>query len=104
MWDVIGRSIAVTKDEDDLGRGNDPQSKIDGNSGERLTVTDLVLYLKSNIIFLTTSIFFNSFRLAYGIIARSAGLFQNPKKICACTGMTMWEERELEIKKPLSQL
>ena len=100
---MIGRSIAVTKDKDDLGRGNDPQSKIDGNSGERLTVTDLVSYLKSKIIFLT-SIFFNSFRLAYGIIARSAGLFQNPKKICACTGMTMWEERELEIKKPLSQL
>ncbi|KAG1652622.1 Copper chaperone for superoxide dismutase [Nymphon striatum] len=28
------------------------------------------------------------------IIARSAGLFQNPKKICQCDGVTIWEERE----------
>jgi copper chaperone CopZ len=27
-----------------------------------------------------------------GIIARSAGLFQNAKKICACSGKTLWEE------------
>lgn len=34
-----------------------------------------------------------SCRLACGIIARSAGLFQNPKQICACDGLTIWEER-----------
>lgn len=39
-----------------------------------------------------------------GIIARSAGLFQNTKKICACSGMTLWEERDLQIKKQLSQV
>ena len=77
VWDVIGRSIVVTEHEDDLGKGNNSQSKIDGNSGQRL---------------------------AYGIIARSAGLFQNTKKICACTGKTLWEERDLEKKKPSSQL
>ncbi|TNN39469.1 Copper chaperone for superoxide dismutase [Liparis tanakae] len=33
-------------------------------------------------------------RLACGIIARSAGLFQNPKQICACDGVTLWEERD----------
>lgn len=32
-------------------------------------------------------------RLACGIIARSAGLFQNPKQICSCDGLTIWEER-----------
>ncbi|CAH1979715.1 unnamed protein product [Acanthoscelides obtectus] len=31
-------------------------------------------------------------RLACGIIARSAGLFQNPKTICACDGVTIWDE------------
>ncbi|XP_041353281.1 copper chaperone for superoxide dismutase-like isoform X2 [Gigantopelta aegis] len=37
-------------------------------------------------------------RLVCGIIARSAGLFENPKKICACDGVTIWEERD----KPLA--
>lgn len=32
-------------------------------------------------------------RLACGIIARAAGLFQNPKQICSCDGLTIWEER-----------
>ncbi|KAJ1680037.1 copper chaperone, partial [Spiromyces aspiralis] len=30
-----------------------------------------------------------------GIIARSAGLFQNDKQICACSGATMWEEQRI---------
>lgn len=37
------------------------------------------------------------FRLVCGIIARSAGLFQNPKQICACDGVTLWEERDRPI-------
>lgn len=37
-------------------------------------------------------------RLACGIIARSAGIFQNFKRICACDGVTIWDERE----KPLA--
>ncbi|XP_029831385.2 copper chaperone for superoxide dismutase isoform X2 [Ixodes scapularis] len=31
-------------------------------------------------------------RLACGIIARASGLFQNPKRICACSGATVWDE------------
>ncbi|XP_050295775.1 copper chaperone for superoxide dismutase-like [Anthonomus grandis grandis] len=34
-----------------------------------------------------------------GIIARSAGLFQNPKTICACDGTTIWDE----VSKPNSK-
>lgn len=34
------------------------------------------------------------FRLACGIIARSSTLFQNTKKICACDGLTLWDERD----------
>ncbi|XP_028371672.1 copper chaperone for superoxide dismutase isoform X1 [Phyllostomus discolor] len=66
VWDVIGRSLVIDEGEDDLGRGGHPLSKITGNSGKRL---------------------------ACGIIARSAGLFQNPKQICSCDGLTIWEER-----------
>ncbi|XP_007563647.1 copper chaperone for superoxide dismutase isoform X1 [Poecilia formosa] len=70
VWDVIGRSLVVDSGEDDLGRGGHSLSKLTGNSGDRL---------------------------ACGIIARSAGLFQNPKKICACDGVTLWEERDRPV-------
>ncbi|XP_062240325.1 copper chaperone for superoxide dismutase-like [Platichthys flesus] len=73
VWDVIGRSLVVDAGEDDLGRGGHPLSKQTGNSGERL---------------------------ACGIIARSAGLFQNPKQICACDGVTLWEERDRPVAGP----
>ncbi|XP_007431341.1 copper chaperone for superoxide dismutase isoform X1 [Python bivittatus] len=65
--DIIGRSLVIDEGEDDLGHGSHPLSKVSGNSGERV---------------------------ACGIIARSAGLFQNPKKICSCSGVTLWEERK----------
>lgn len=39
-------------------------------------------------------------KIACGIIARSAGLFQNPKKICACDGVTLWDE----VSKPKATL
>ncbi|XP_010896750.2 copper chaperone for superoxide dismutase [Esox lucius] len=67
VWEVIGRSLVVDEGEDDLGRGGHSLSKLTGNSGQRL---------------------------ACGIIARSAGLFQNAKQICACDGVTLWEERD----------
>ncbi|KAM6959949.1 copper chaperone for superoxide dismutase [Tautogolabrus adspersus] len=70
VWDIIGRSLVVDAGEDDLGRSAHPLSRQTGNSGERL---------------------------ACGIIARSAALFQNPKQICACDGVTLWEERDLPI-------
>ncbi|KAL6254179.1 hypothetical protein P5V15_014802 [Pogonomyrmex californicus] len=69
--DIIGRSLIVTKNPDDFGKGDNPESKINGNSGSRL---------------------------ACGIIARSSGLFQNTKKICACDGLTIWDERDRALK------
>lgn len=35
VWDVIGRSLVVDAEEDDLGRGGHPLSKQTGNSGKR---------------------------------------------------------------------
>ncbi|CAB3242587.1 unnamed protein product [Arctia plantaginis] len=67
VWDIIGRSVAVTEQRDDLGQGSSPTSKIDGDSGKPI---------------------------ACGIIARSAGIFQNPKRICACDGVVVWDERD----------
>ena len=70
VWDIIGRSIVITENEDDLGTGESKLSAVDGNSGKRL---------------------------ACGIIARSAGLFENSKKICACDGLTLWDEKNKPI-------
>jgi copper chaperone for superoxide dismutase len=34
-----------------------------------------------------------------GVIARSAGVWDNDKTVCSCTGKTLWEERKDEVKK-----
>lgn len=34
-----------------------------------------------------------------GVIARSAGMWDNDKTICSCTGKTLWEERKDEVNK-----
>ncbi|XP_022223609.2 copper chaperone for superoxide dismutase [Drosophila obscura] len=69
--EIIGRAVVITAGADDLGLGENDQSLIDGNSGERI---------------------------ACGIIARSAGIMENFKRICACDGVTLWDERN----KPLA--
>lgn len=68
--EIIGRSVVVTEAADDFGMGGNDASLIDGNSGRRL---------------------------ACGIIARSAGILQNFKRICACDGVTIWDERDKPI-------
>ena len=37
---------------------------------------------------------FCNLRLACGIIARSANVYENIKKVCACSGKTLWDERK----------
>ncbi|GAP89319.1 putative heavy-metal-associated domain-containing protein [Rosellinia necatrix] len=34
-----------------------------------------------------------------GVIARSAGMWDNDKTVCSCTGKTLWEERREEVQK-----
>ncbi|KAK3334022.1 superoxide dismutase [Cercophora scortea] len=34
-----------------------------------------------------------------GVIARSAGMWNNDKTVCSCTGKTLWEERKDEVTK-----
>ncbi|CAF1504710.1 unnamed protein product [Rotaria sp. Silwood1] len=36
----------------------------------------------------------DSQRVACGIIAKSAGLFENTKRLCTCSGATIWQERK----------
>jgi len=48
----------------------------------------LILLEKNN------SIFIKFRRVACGIIARSAGIFENTKRLCTCSGATIWQERQ----------
>jgi copper chaperone for superoxide dismutase len=34
-----------------------------------------------------------------GVIARSAGVWDNDKTVCSCTGKTLWEERKEQVRK-----
>jgi len=34
-----------------------------------------------------------------GVIARSAGVWDNEKTVCSCTGKTVWEERKEQVGK-----
>ena len=34
-----------------------------------------------------------------GVIARSAGVWDNDKTVCSCTGKTLWQERKDEVSK-----
>ncbi|EKD14852.1 uncharacterized protein L3040_003931 [Drepanopeziza brunnea f. sp. 'multigermtubi'] len=34
-----------------------------------------------------------------GVVARSAGVWDNDKTVCSCSGKTLWEERKDEVKK-----
>lgn len=70
IWDMIGRSLVVHKNEDDLGLGGNEKSKQDGNAGPGI---------------------------GCAIIARSAGLFQNVKRICTCDGVVVFDERNLPL-------
>ncbi len=62
VWEVIGRSIVVSKVDDG------PMDKDDADT------------------------------LA-GVIARSAGAWENDKTVCSCSGKTVWEEREEQVSR-----
>ncbi|KAK4250594.1 superoxide dismutase [Corynascus novoguineensis] len=41
----------------------------------------------------------NSEDTVVGVIARSAGVWDNDKTVCSCTGKTLWQERKDEVSK-----
>ena len=62
IWELIGRSIVVSKQQDDKFTKNDPDTLV-------------------------------------GVIARSAGVWDNDKTVCSCSGKTVWEERKEQVEK-----
>ena len=61
IWEMIGRSIVVTKQSE----------------GQKLEKDD-----PDTLV---------------GVIARSAGVWDNDKTVCSCSGKTVWEERKEQV-------
>ncbi|KAG8631828.1 hypothetical protein KVT40_000968 [Elsinoe batatas] len=62
VWEMIGRSIVVSKQQDGKFSKEDPDTLV-------------------------------------GVIARSAGVWDNDKTVCSCSGKTVWEERREQVDK-----
>ncbi len=62
IWEIIGRSMVVSKQEEGVFQGEDPDTLV-------------------------------------GVIARSAGVWDNDKTVCSCSGKTVWEERKEQVGK-----
>jgi len=60
VWEMIGRSIVVARQQD---------GKFDKNDADTIV----------------------------GVIARSAGVWDNDKTVCSCSGKTVWEERKEQV-------
>jgi len=62
VWELIGRSIVVSKVQEGKFKKEDPDTLV-------------------------------------GVIARSAGVWDNDKTVCSCSGKTVWEERKEQTDK-----
>lgn len=60
VWELIGRSIVVSKLPEGKFQKEDPDTLV-------------------------------------GVIARSAGVWDNDKTVCSCSGKTVWEERKEQV-------
>ena len=62
IWEMIGRSMVVSKQTDGGFQREDPNTLV-------------------------------------GVIARSAGIWDNDKTVCSCSGKNVWEERKEQVSK-----
>lgn len=73
VWEVVGRGVVVEREEggkwDGVARDGGAQQE---EGGDRVVV---------------------------GVVARSAGIWENGKVVCGCSGKTVWEERREAVKR-----
>lgn len=81
IWEVVGRAIVVQPLDLD----------VDGNvdMNERYAVQNA---LKEKLKAQGYKMELDAKTAVCGVIARSAGVFENKKMVCTCSGRTLWEE------------
>lgn len=62
IWELIGRSMVVSKSQEGPFQREDPDTLV-------------------------------------GVIARSAGVWDNDKTVCSCSGKSVWQERQEQVSK-----
>ncbi|CAG2195080.1 CCS [Mytilus edulis] len=96
VWDIIGRSC-VLHDQAQSTDDRHSQQTIGKNRQKDLCkVWDII----GRSCVLHDQAQSTDNRLLCGIVARSAGLFQNTKRICACDGVPVWDERDTPVAGP----
>lgn len=88
----VGEVYKIKDKKCDLG---DVDANQDGRAAFRLedNILDLKDCIGRSLVISEIKENGERLRLACGILARSSGLFQNPKMICACDGVSIWDER-----------
>lgn len=76
VFEMYGKSIVVSKT-----RSTDQDDELDGLNGPHLKDSR------------------NDPDTLVGVVARSAGVWQNDKTVCSCSGKTVWQEREEQVGK-----
>ena len=72
IWEAVGRGIVVQREE-----GGGESAMEEGKEKEKDRREEVVV----------------------GVVARSAGVWENEKVVCGCSGKTVWEEREEMVGK-----
>ena len=76
IWEMVGRGMLVKRCVQD-----DPRLHLTTNGTAQKEAQDHVVM---------------------GVVARSAGVWENEKVVCGCSGKTVWEEREEQVSRGMS--
>ncbi|VDI51962.1 copper chaperone for superoxide dismutase [Mytilus galloprovincialis] len=99
VWDIIGRSC-VLHDQAQLTDNRHSQQSEQTIGKNRQKDLCKVWDIIGRSCVLHDQAQSTDNRLLCGIVARSAGLFQNTKRICACDGVPVWDERDTPVAGP----
>lgn len=84
VGEMVGRGVVVERVND--GEGGDGGVNVENDkAGQRLSGGEE-----------------EGGAVVVGVVARSAGAWENDKVVCACSGKTVWQEREEMVSKGIS--
>jgi len=78
VWEVVGRGVVVARED---GGGRVVEGGIEAGREEGMRDDK------------------GGDKVVVGVVARSAGVWENEKVVCGCSGKTVWEERGEAVKR-----